>query len=205
MKKNLISLFLASLLSSCYSLEINSNENTIHRAVRSFRMGTSNIQSEKLFNKILRSNSASKAQKSYAYMYLAKIYLDRNEIEKAEKFLAQSMQESNIFPYECEILADYFYRSKEYVTSKKYYRLLIGWLDTRIRETDGGIFDVDRLEFMNIRCYIDRKFENKYIKMYDKNENKELRKKIYIMYLMDRKQNALAKINCMYSNLQKKD
>src|SRR5574344_600512 len=196
MEKILIASLIIILASSCYSSDdINSNENVIHRAVRGFRAGTENIQSEKLFKRIAAEDStATEAQKSYALMYLAKIQLSKNNIEEAKEFLAQAMQISETFPFEYEILGNYFYEKKEYLKSKKYYTLLTQWIDKRIRNTEDGNFDLNKLEFMNIRSYFDRKFENKYIEMYNKKKTIEFRKEIYIMYLKDRKENALNRL-----------
>ncbi len=123
-------------------------------------------------------------------MYLAKIKLRRGEESEALKLFDKSENEANLFPYRYDLLADYFYKNGKLYESERYFGLLIKWIDIRVGEVLSEKFNIDDLEFMNIRSYLTLEFENKYRKMYLKHEKKSVREKLYVEYLEEKKQVA---------------
>jgi hypothetical protein len=200
-----ILLLLLTPLFGCYST--NTSEQYVHSGTRAYQIqygGEKYSPAEAkggpsfFFSAITTgkfANTSTSAQKAYAYMYLAKIELKRNNLKEAISLLDKSEVQSNNFPYKYEILADYFYSNKDFIKSNKYYSYLIKWIDKRVLDVESGNFDINKLEFMNIRSYTDGKFEHEYIDMYNLKEPKQIREKKYIDYLLTKKNNALKKLD----------
>ena len=53
---------------------------------------------------------------------------------------------------------------------------------------------MNSLEFMNIRSYVDSKFEDKYMDMFNKKLPKETRKNLYTQFLVQKKMLAQERI-----------
>lgn len=135
------------------------------------------------------------AQKAYAYTYLAKIELRKGNVPEALRLLNKAETESNLFPYKDEILGDYYFKNGDFSKSNGYYVSLIQWIDNRIASLSAGSFDVNSLEFMNIRSYVDSKFEDKYMDMFNKKLPKETRKNLYTQFLVQKKMLARERIS----------
>ena len=154
-------------------------------------------------NEIVNGNLkdiATNEQKAYAYMYLAKIELRKDKPLDAINLLEQSEQKSNLFPYRYELLADYYFKKGDFEKSKYYYQRLINWLNKRIKEVISGSFNLDKLEFMDIRSYKDGQFEDDYIEMYNKAQPKELRTILYLEYLSHKKKITEKQLTTIYTH-----
>ena len=189
-------LFFSIFLFGCYSTNIS--EQCIHNATRAYSIqyggkkyfdvetenGPTYWCSEIVEGKYAKTSTNT--QKAYAYMYLAKIKLRRGLLVEALELFDKSEKQSNNFPYRYELLKNYFISQKNYKLSEEYGKLLREWIATRVAEVNSGKFNVDNLEFMNIRSYVDGKYEETYIQMYDCRISKKIREKYYIEYLQSK-------------------
>ena len=202
--KRFIPLFLAALAIGCSSMPIS--ERYIHSGTRAFciHYGTTKISAQEpesgpsFFFTALTTGKlkeeSTPAQKSYAYMYLAKIQLLKGNVAKATDLLDKAEIESNNLPYKYEILGDYFFEKENFAESTRYYKSLIKWIDNRIALVLIGSFDIDSLEFMDIRPYIGKEYQRDYLEMFNKKLPKKTRESIYIEYLTQKKKLAQHRI-----------
>lgn len=160
------------------------------RGVRAYNFH-SNINyftAEERFQSVLDRNTLAKdEEKAYAYMYLAKIRLKNDKIKEAIDLLKKSEKLSDNFPYEYEILSDYFYEKRDIEMSQKYYNLLISWLDNKINEIKLGNFNVLNLEFTTPYSYASGQNFRNYLDMYNPNIEYSKREEQYLKYLLSRK------------------
>lgn len=197
-------LFLVALAVACSSMPIS--ERYIHSGTRAFSIhygGTQFSEPEPksgptyFFTALTTGKlkeESTPAQKAYAYTYLAKIELRKGNVPEALRLLNKAETESNLFPYKDEILGDYYFKNSDFSKSNGYYVSLIQWIDNRIASLSAGSFDVNSLEFMNIRSYVDSKFEDKYMDMFNKKLPKETRENLYTQFLVQKKMLAQQRI-----------
>ncbi len=177
-------------LTSCQSENVNITNDLLVRGVRAYNFH-SNINyftAEERFQSVLDRNTLAKdEEKAYAYMYLAKIRLKNDKIKEAIDLLKKSEKLSDNFPYEYEILSDYFYEKRDIEMSQKYYNLLISWLDNKINEIKLGNFNVLNLEFTTPYSYASGQNFRNYLDMYNPNIEYSKREEQYLKYLLSRK------------------
>lgn len=177
-------------LTSCQRENVNITNDLLVRGVRAYNFH-SNINyftAEERFQSVLDRNTLAKdEEKAYAYMYLAKIRLKNDKIKEAIDLLKKSEKLSDNFPYEYEILSDYFYEKRDIEMSQKYYNLLISWLDNKINEIKLGNFNVLNLEFTTPYSYASGQNFRNYLDMYNPNIEHSKREEQYLKYLLSRK------------------
>ena len=197
MEKFLVVVLIIFLV-SCQNGNVNITNNLLIRGVRAYNFH-SNIDyttAEKRFQEVLNRNTlAEDEEKAYAYMYLAKIKLKNNKIEEAITLLDESEKLSDNFPYKYEVLSDFFYEKRDVAMSKKYYTLLVSWLDNKINEIKSGSFNILNLTSTTSYSYASGQNLREYLDMYNPNLEKSKREELYLKYLLSRKIFAQKRLN----------
>ena len=133
-----------------------------------------------------RKEYVSNAQRAYAIVYLAKLKLKHGDINSAINLLEKAENICKDFPYKYELMRDFYKAHNNHDAVKKYNELLSKWINYRINELDNNTFDIDNLEFINVRSYVNGKFEREFFPMYDLKKPKEFRIRLYKKYLNDK-------------------
>ena len=196
--RNFLIVVLIIFLTSCQNGNINITKDLLTRGVRAYNFH-SNIDyttAEKRFQAVLDRNTLAKdEEKAYAYMYLAKIKLKDNKEKEAIILLNESEKLSHNFPYKYEVMSDYFYEKKDKKMSKKYYSILMCWVDKKINEIKLGKFNILNLEFTTPYSYVPEQDMKNYLDMYNPNLESSKREEVYLKYLLSRKNFAEKRLN----------
>ena len=133
-----------------------------------------------------RKERVSSAQRAYANVYLAKLKLKKGDIDSAIRFLDIAENICKDFPYKYNILREFYLSHGNKDIAMKYNDLLIRWIKHRINEIDNKLFDIDKLEFIDARSYVNGEYEREFFAMYDLKNPKETRIQLYKKYLKDK-------------------
>ena len=79
--------------------------------------------------------------------------------------------------------------------SKKYYTLLVSWLDNKINEIKSGSFNILNLTSTTSYSYASGQNLREYLDMYNPKLEKSKREELYLKYLLSRKIFAHKRLN----------
>ena len=185
-----ICIFIATisiLLSSCYTASTDKSEDLLFRGVNAYYNSKNEYMTRLIFEEVAnREASVTPCQKAYANVYLAKLKLKQGNVNSAICLLDKAEAICNNFPYKYEILRDFYILHHKKDLVQRYNNLLAKWIEKRIAQVNSGEFDVDRLEFINVRSYANGKKEREFFHMYDLKEDKKYRVKLYRQYLQEK-------------------
>ena len=174
-------------LVSCYTSSADKSEDLLFRGVKAYYNSNNEYMTRLIFEEVAnREESASPCQKAYANVYLAKLKLKKCDVDSAICLLDKAENMCKNFPYKYEILRDFYILHGKKDFAQKYNGLLANWIDNRIAEVDGGKFDVDKLEFINVRSCVNGGNEREFFPMYDLKNPKAIRVQLYKKYLRNK-------------------
>ena len=150
-KITMISIFLMSM-SPCLINAYDMSEESL-RGTRNFWQVQDYEMASKFFHRVLQNNYANH-EKSYAYLYLGKIALKQNDVNKAIFFLNKSNRLYST-PYPVRILYNFFCEQKDKKHAKYYFDQMIDWYENRLVLLLSNQFDVSQIFFQNTRSCID--------------------------------------------------
>lgn len=182
-KITMISIFLMSML-PCLINAYDMSEESL-RGTRNFWQVQDYEMASKFFHRVLQNNYANH-EKSYAYLYLGKIALKQNDVNKAIFFLNKSNSLYST-PYPPRILYNFFCEQKDKKHAKYYFDQMIDWYENRLVLLLSNQFDVSQIFFQNTRSCIDGSSDafKKYWAMYDSTKNERLRWFTHLQYCLD--------------------
>ena len=187
MKYSILPLIFFVLFASCYTNSNDESDNLLFRGTNAYYNSNNEHMTRSIFEEVAnRKESASPAQKSYAMVYLAKLKLKHGDINSAINLLEKAENICKDFPYKYELMRDFYKAHNNHDAVKKYNELLSKWINYRINELDNNTFNIDNLEFINVRSYVNGKFEREFFPMYDLKKPKEFRIRLYKKYLNDK-------------------
>lgn len=185
MKFNVLPLALVLLITSCYTNNADRSDELLFRGTNAYYNSNNEYMIRVIFEEVAnREECVSPAQKAYANVYLAKLKLRKGDVDSAICFLDKAEKTCKDFPYKYELMREYYASHNNNV--KIYDDLLAKWINQRIKAIDNKTFDVNKLEFINSRSYINGKSEREFFPMYDLKKPKEFRAQLYKKYLNDK-------------------
>ena len=187
MKISIFITVISIFLSSCYTSSADKSEDLLFRGVKAYYNSKNEYMTRLIFEEVAsRKETASSCQKAYANVYLAKLKLKKGDVESAIRLLDKAENICKNFPYKYELLRDFYMLHCKNDFAQKYNNLLAKWIENRIAQVDDGEFDVDKLEFINVRSCVNGEKEREFFPMYDLKENKEFRAQLYKKYLRNK-------------------
>lgn len=187
MKSHILPLVFSILLISCYTSSSDKSDNLLFRGTNAYYNSRNEYMTRCIFEEVAnRKESVSNAQRAYAIVYLAKLKLKHGDINSAINLLEKAENICKDFPYKYELMRDFYKAHNNHDAVKKYNELLSKWINYRINELDNNTFDIDNLEFINVRSYVNGEFEREFFPMYDLKKPKEFRIRLYKKYLNDK-------------------
>lgn len=175
------------LTSSCYTNNSDESMDLLFRGTNAYYNSNNEYMIRLIFEEVAnRKERVSSAQRAYANVYLAKLKLKKGDIDSAIRFLDIAENICKDFPYKYNILREFYLSHGNKDIAMKYNDLLIRWIKHRINEIDNKLFDIDKLEFIDARSYVNGEYEREFFAMYDLKNPKETRIQLYKKYLKDK-------------------